>query len=109
ARAEVDTDGARASLIAIPGTRTSLQNPPLVRIGGQVSRSLYQYTLQAPDIDVLYRAAGDFERVVREVQGLSDVNSDLQISSPQVIVDIDRDRASALGVDADKIEEALYN
>jgi HAE1 family hydrophobic/amphiphilic exporter-1 len=97
----------RPKLNAIPGIRTYLQNPPLVRIGGQVSRSLYQYTMQAPEIDVLYRAAADFEKRMRTVPGLTDVNSDLQISSPQVIVDIDRDRASALGLTADAIENAL--
>ncbi|MCX6627819.1 MAG: efflux RND transporter permease subunit, partial [Candidatus Solibacter sp.] len=99
----------RPKLNAIPGIRTYLQNPPLVRIGGQVSRSLYQYTLQAPETDVLYRAAAQFETRMRAVPGLTDVNSDLQISSPQVIVDIDRDRASALGLTADAIESALYN
>src|ERR1017187_1983659 len=97
----------RPKLNAIPGIRSYLQNPPLVRIGGQVSRSLYQYTLQAPEIDVLYRAAGEFEMRMRAVPGLTDVNSDLQISSPQVIVDIDRARASALGLTADTIENAL--
>jgi HAE1 family hydrophobic/amphiphilic exporter-1 len=80
-----------------------------VRVGGQVSRSLYQYTLQAPDTEVLYQAATEFEQRLCEVPGLSDVNSDLQISSPQVIVDIDRDRASALGLTADQIEDALYS
>jgi HAE1 family hydrophobic/amphiphilic exporter-1 len=99
----------RPKLNAIPGIRTYLQNPPLVRIGGQVSRSLYQYTLQAPEIDVLYRAAGEFEKRMREVPGLTDVNSDLQIASPQVVVDIDRDRASSLGITADNIENALYD
>ena len=99
----------RPKLNAIPGIRTYLQNPPLVRIGGQVSRSLYQYTLQAPEIEVLYRAAADFEKRMRTVPGLTDVNSDLQISSPQVTVDIDRDRASALGLTADAIENALYD
>jgi HAE1 family hydrophobic/amphiphilic exporter-1 len=102
-------EALRPRLDAIPGMRTYLQNPPLVRVGGQVSRSLYQYTLQAPDTDLLYRSAANFEQRLRQVPGLSDVNSDLQISSPQVIVDIDRDRASALGLTADCIEKALYN
>ncbi|MBS1853767.1 MAG: efflux RND transporter permease subunit [Acidobacteria bacterium] len=102
-------ESLRPKLNAVPGIRAYLQNPPLVRIGGQVSRSLYQYTLQAPDIDTLYRAAAEFETRVREVPGLTDVNSDLQISSPQVIVEIDRDRAAALGLTADHVESALYN
>jgi HAE1 family hydrophobic/amphiphilic exporter-1 len=99
----------RPKLDAIPGMRTYLQNPPLVRIGGMVSRSLYQYTLQAPDIGVLYRAAAGFEQEMRHVPGLRDVNSDLQISSPEVIVDVDRDRASALGLTADDVERTLFN
>jgi HAE1 family hydrophobic/amphiphilic exporter-1 len=44
---------------------------------------------------------------MRKLQASSDVNSDLQITSPQVLVDIDRDKASALGVTADQIESAL--
>ena len=99
----------RPKLDAIPGMRTYLQNPPLVRIGGMVSRSLYQYTLQAPDIAVLYRASAAFEQKMRQVPGLRDVNSDLQISSPEVVVDVDRDRSSALGLTADDVEKALYN
>jgi HAE1 family hydrophobic/amphiphilic exporter-1 len=99
----------RPRLDAIPGLRTYLQNPPLVRIGGFVSRSLYQYTLQGPDIGELYRAAEAFEKRMRTVPGLTDVNSDLQISSPQITVDIDRDRASALGVNASQVEDALYD
>jgi HAE1 family hydrophobic/amphiphilic exporter-1 len=99
----------RPKLNAIPGIRTYLQNPPLVRIGGFVSRSVYQYTLQGTNIAELYRSADAFEKRVRTIPGLTDVNSDLQISSPQITVDIDRDRASALGVTADQIEEALYD
>ena len=46
---------------------------------------------------------------MRELPGLFDVNSDLQIASPTVKVDIDRDHASTMGVTADKIENALYD
>src|SRR5579883_477083 len=99
----------RPKLNAIAGVRTYLQNPPLVRIGGQQSRSVYQYTLQSQNLDDLYRSAEDFEKRMREIPGLSDVNSDLLISSPEVLLDIDRDRASALGIKADQIEDALYS
>jgi HAE1 family hydrophobic/amphiphilic exporter-1 len=102
-------DRLRPKLNAIPGIRTYLQNPPLVRIGGFVSRSLYQYTLQGTNIAELYRSADAFEKRVQTVPGLTDVNSDLQISSPQITVDIDRDRASALGVTASQVEDALYD
>jgi HAE1 family hydrophobic/amphiphilic exporter-1 len=99
----------RPKLNRIPGIRTYLQNPPLIRVGGQQTRTVYQYTLQAQDLDELYHAAGVFEKRMREVPGLFDVNSDLQIASPEVKVDIDRDHASTMGVRADKIENALYD
>lgn len=89
--------------------KSYLQNPPPIRIGGMVSRSLYQYTLQAPDIARLYRATAEFETGIRQLPGLSDVNSDLLISSPMLNADIDRERASALGVTAGGIESLLYN
>ena len=99
----------RPKLNGIPGVRTYLQNPPLIRVGGQQTRTVYQYTLQAQDLDELYQAAGAFEKRMRELPGLFDVNSDLQIASPEVKVDIDRDHASTMGVTADKIENALYD
>jgi HAE1 family hydrophobic/amphiphilic exporter-1 len=99
----------RPKLNVIPGVRVFLQNPPLIRIGGFQSRSLYQYTLQSLDLDELYRAAGDFEKRMREIPELTDVSSDLNIASPLVVVDIDRDRASALGLTAEQIESALFN
>ncbi|MBV8842869.1 MAG: efflux RND transporter permease subunit [Bryobacterales bacterium] len=99
----------RPRLSGIPGVRTYLQNPPLVRIGGQQSRSVYQYTLQAQNLEDLYSSSQEFEKRMREIPGLTDVNSDLLISSPEILLDIDRDRASALGIKADQIEDALYS
>jgi hydrophobic/amphiphilic exporter-1 (mainly G- bacteria), HAE1 family len=102
-------EGLRPKLNAIPGVRTYLQNPPMIRIGGQQSRSVYQYTLQAQDLEELYRSSGDFERRLRDIPGLTDVNTDLLIASPTVKLDIDRDRASALGLSATQIEEAVFD
>jgi HAE1 family hydrophobic/amphiphilic exporter-1 len=99
----------RPKLDAVPGVRSYLQNPPIIRIGGMMSRAVYQYTLQAPEIATLYRVAADFEQRMRQLPGLTDVNSDLQISSPEVDVDIDRDRAAAVGITADDVENALYD
>jgi HAE1 family hydrophobic/amphiphilic exporter-1 len=99
----------RPKLDAIPGMRTYLQNPPLVRIGGMQSRSLYQFTLQAPDIKSLYKSAQDFEKQMKTIPILSDVTSDLLIASPMLTIEIDRDRASSLGVSENQIEDALYD
>jgi len=102
-------DSMRPKLNAIPGIRTYLTNPPLIRIGGQQSRSQYQFTLQSQNLEELYKTSGDFEKRMKQIPGLTDVNSDLEITSPEVMVDIDRDRASAVGVTADQIEDALYS
>jgi HAE1 family hydrophobic/amphiphilic exporter-1 len=99
----------RPKLAAIPGIRVFMQNPPLIRIGGQVTKSLYQYTLQGTDTTELYRAASDFEKQVRKVPGLQDVNTDLLLASPQAVLDIDRDKASMLGISAGQVENALYD
>jgi hydrophobic/amphiphilic exporter-1 (mainly G- bacteria), HAE1 family len=102
-------EGLRPKLNAIPGIRTYLQNPPLVRIGGMMTRSLYQFTLQGPDIPELYRSGAEFEKRMRTIPELVDVTSDLQLNNPQVTVKIDRDMASRLNVTADAIETTLYN
>jgi hydrophobic/amphiphilic exporter-1 (mainly G- bacteria), HAE1 family len=99
----------RARLNSVPGMRAYPQNPPLIRIGGQMTKGSYQYTLQGIDLQELYRAATDFERRVRALPGMVDVNSDLQVASPQVVVDIDRDRGSSLGITSDQVEQALYD
>ncbi|HTD44916.1 MAG TPA: efflux RND transporter permease subunit, partial [Bryobacteraceae bacterium] len=99
----------RPKLNAIPGAQQILTNPPLVRIGGYNSRGLYQFTMQGIELRELYRSAADFERRMKEIPGLVDVSSDLQIASPSLTLDIDRDRASALGVSPAQVEEALYS
>ena len=102
-------EGLRPKLNGLPGIRIYLQNPPLVRIGGNVTRALYQYTLQGPDTEELYRAAGKFETEMHSLAGFTDVSSDLQISSPTVTLEIDRERAAALNVTPGEIENALYD
>jgi hydrophobic/amphiphilic exporter-1 (mainly G- bacteria), HAE1 family len=94
---------------AVPGMRVFITNPPVINIGGRSSKSLYQFTLQSSDIDALYQGAATLERRLHDVPGLTDVTSDLQIKNPQVQVQIDRDRAAALGIDVSQIENALYN
>ncbi len=94
-------------LSQIPGIRAFMQNPPLITIGGRLTKSLYQFTLQSPDTEELYRSAVFLERKMAELPILQDVTSDLQIKNPQINVIIDRDKAAALGVSAQQIEAAL--
>ena len=93
----------------VPGMRAYLQNVPVISIGGTISKSLYQFTLQSTDIDALYQNAGALQRKLATLPLLTDVTSDLQIKNPQVRVTVDRDRAASLGVTADQVESALYN
>jgi HAE1 family hydrophobic/amphiphilic exporter-1 len=100
-------DELRPKLSQVPGVRVYLTNPPAIRVGGFQSRSQYQYTLQDPDTAELFRVAPQFEAALHNVQGLEDVNSDLQIKNPQVNVDLDREQIAALGLSVDQVESAL--
>ncbi|WP_287128317.1 efflux RND transporter permease subunit [Candidatus Cyanaurora vandensis] len=97
----------RTQVAGVPGIRVFFQNPPAIRIGGQQTRALYQYTLQSPDTDELYRVVPQLEAKLRTLPELQDVNSDLKLSNPQINLTINRDKAAALGVTAQQIESAL--
>jgi HAE1 family hydrophobic/amphiphilic exporter-1 len=99
----------RPKLAQVPGMNVFLQNPPTIRIGGQLSKSLYQYTLSGTDFKELQHWAPLVEAKLRDTPILQDVTTDLQLTSPQVMVNIDRDKAQTLGVTPDQIENALYN
>jgi len=105
--AEQIIEELRPKLAAVPGIRVYPQILPTIRIGGQLTKAQYQYTLQDGDLQELYTWAPVLLDKLRQLPGLQDVNSDLQITSPQITVDINRDKASALGVTADQIETAL--
>jgi hydrophobic/amphiphilic exporter-1 (mainly G- bacteria), HAE1 family len=99
----------RRQLSGIPGIKVYLQNPPPIPLGGRMSKSQYQYTLQSYNLDELYKYAAIMEEKIRGIPGLLDVTSDLQIKNPQVSVDIDRDKASSMGITAGQIEDTLYS
>ena len=98
----------RPKLAQIPGIIAFMQNPPPISFGGRLSKALYQFTLQSPDFQELYQYGPILESKVRDIPGLQDVTSDLQIRNPQVNVAIDRDKASSQSVTAQQIEDALY-
>ena len=94
-------------LMVVPGMMAFLQNPPPIQIGGQLTKSRFQFTLQGTETQELYAVSNDFLAKMSTLQALQDVNTDLQIKNPQVNVRIDRDKAYALGVSAFQIEDAL--
>jgi hydrophobic/amphiphilic exporter-1 (mainly G- bacteria), HAE1 family len=104
----------RSKLTKVPGIRVSLQNPPVIRVGGRLSRSLYQFTLQSPDALELYRNAAIFEERLRALPDFRDVGSDLQLKNPQLQVVINRDKMATMGITAQgisprQVEEAFWN
>jgi HAE1 family hydrophobic/amphiphilic exporter-1 len=99
----------QTKLKKIPGIKVFLQNPPAIRIGGQQSKSLYQFTLSSPQTSQLYHYAQEFEQKMKDLPGLADVTSDMQIKNPQANVIVDRDQASVLGVTPQQVENALYS
>ncbi|NTU59701.1 MAG: efflux RND transporter permease subunit [Deltaproteobacteria bacterium] len=101
-------EALRPRLAQVPGIRAYPQVPPTIRLPGASSKSLYQYTLQGQNLAELYRVAPVLEAKLRDLPGLQDVTSDLLLKNPQIDVNIDRDRAAALGLSADQIENSLY-
>ncbi|WP_129125793.1 efflux RND transporter permease subunit [Geomonas oryzae] len=98
----------RPKLSEVPGILAFMQNPPPIRLEAQLSKSQYQFILQSPDTQLLYDNAAAFEQKLKQVPQLIDVTSDLQLKNPQVDVKIDRDKATALGVTQQQVEDALY-
>jgi HAE1 family hydrophobic/amphiphilic exporter-1 len=108
-KANVDTviGQLREKLTDVPGIRIYLQNPPLVQVGGQVTKSPYQLTLQGPDRDELYQKARELQNKIAGLPNLLDVASDIQTNNPQLNVQIDRDKASSVGINVQQIEDIL--
>jgi len=99
----------RPKLANILGAKVFLQNVPAIRIGGQLTQSPYQYVMRSANIEELYQWAPIIEQKLRSLPGLVEVSSDLQITRPEVTVEIEREKASALGVSAQSVEMALNN
>lgn len=106
--AEAIVSDLRKKLSVIPGLRCYPQIPPTIRIGGKLTQALYQFTLTGSDLDELYAVSNKLEQKFRTLPELTDVNSDLQVTSPELRVDIQRDRAASLGITPADIENALY-
>jgi len=99
----------RPKLAQVPGVTTFLQMPPAIQLGGQSTQNPYQLQLTSPDLTTLYAAAQRLEQQMHSLSALSSVVSNLQVANPQVLVQIDRDRAAAAGVTVSQIESALYD
>ena len=98
----------RRTVTQIPGVQVFFQPVQNISIGGVISKSQYQYTLQSADTGTLYELAPKMQDILAALPQLRDVTSDLQITNPQLTLDIDRDKARALGIGDDQIRNVLY-
>jgi HAE1 family hydrophobic/amphiphilic exporter-1 len=99
----------RRTVTQIPGVNVFFQPVQNISVGGSVSRALYQYTLQSSDTDTLYNLAPQLQEKIAQLPILRDVNSDLQITNPQLTIDVDGDKARALGITDEQIRSVLYS
>jgi len=101
--------GLRKKVGGIPGINVFIVPVQTLNLGGRSSKSQYQYTLEGIDQAELYAFAERLEDRLRRESVIQDVTSDLLIKSPQALVDVDRDKAAALGVKLDDVRSALYS
>jgi len=93
----------------VPGIEIFFQPIQNINLGGKLSKSQYQYTLQTNDTDALYKVAPDMREKMAKLPELRDVTTDLYIKNPQVTVDVDREKAAVYGVTIDQVRQQLYN
>ncbi|MDE2228465.1 MAG: efflux RND transporter permease subunit [Alphaproteobacteria bacterium] len=99
----------RPKLAQVPGMRTFVQSLQSIQLGGRLSKSTYQYTLQDADTDQLYHYATLMEERVAHLPGFQDVNSDLQLRNRQAIIHVDSDKAALLGITVDQVRNTFYS
>ncbi|HWT97872.1 MAG TPA: efflux RND transporter permease subunit, partial [Terriglobales bacterium] len=98
----------RKKLNRLPSINVYMQPIQNLQIGGRSAKSLYQLTLQGTDLAELNEMAPKVAARLGQIKELQDVTSDLQVRSPQIFVDVDRNRAAALGITMDEIRSTLY-
>ena len=94
----------------VQGVRVFLSNPPAIRIGGTLSTSDYLFVMTGTDLKALYKPGQEMEARLRSMPNLvQDVSSNLELRNPEIQVRVLRDRAAALGISSQQVEQALFN
>jgi HAE1 family hydrophobic/amphiphilic exporter-1 len=99
----------RRHVAQMPGMRTYFQAIQNINVGGRLARSQYQYTIQDSDTKELYDIAPELEAGIVKLAGIQDVNSDLELKNRELVIDVDRDLASSMGVTVDQVRNTLYS
>ena len=96
---------ARDAIQDFPGVRTSVQSINAIGIG--MRNAAVQLVVRGPDLNVLGGLANQFTERMKEIPGIVDVDSSLNIGNPEIQVKILRDKASDLGVSVTDLAQAL--
>ncbi len=92
-------------MLGIPGVLAFLVNPP--SLGGDFSGSDVEYVLQADSYEELGQAVGTMMAKANELGYLINLDTDLRLNKPELQINIDRERASGLGVSVTDIGTTL--
>jgi multidrug efflux pump len=106
--AEQIIDRLRPKLNRLPVASLFLQAAQDLRIGGRGSNALYQYTIQADDVNELKKWAPILLAQMRKLPGLQDVNTDFQDAGLSEYLTFDRTTAARLGATAQSLDSSLY-
>ena len=98
----------RPQLMSVPGASVFLQAGQDLRIGGHLSSAQYQYTIQSENLDDLTHWGPILLEAMRKIPGLTDVNTDQQLSGLQANLDYDRQTAARMGITPQMIDNTLY-
>ncbi|AMN41855.1 efflux RND transporter permease subunit [Rhodoplanes sp. Z2-YC6860] len=99
----------RRSTGQVVGMAVYFQMIQNINLGGRISKSQYQYTMQSSDTEALYRMAPEMRDKIAKLPGLLDVGTDLYVTNPQTTIDVDREKAAAYGVTVDQVRQELFN
>jgi multidrug efflux pump len=98
----------RRKLTSIPGATAFMQAGQDLRIGGRQSNAQYQYTIQSDNLDDLVAWGPTLLQKMKQIHGLTDVNSDQQNSGLEAGLTYDRQTAAVLGITPQQIDNTLY-
>ena len=99
----------RPKLARVEGAQLFLQAAQDIRVGGRISKTQYQYTLQDADANELYDFAPKVLAKLRGVGELRDLATDQQMGGTTATLTIDRDAAARFGIQPQVIDDTLYD
>src|SRR5262252_3688200 len=99
----------RGKLARVPGASAFLRPVQDINVGGRMSNAAYQYTLQGDDFEELSHWTPRLMERMRSIPQLADLNTDQQNRGLEARLVIDRDAAARLGLNAQLIDNTLYD